>query len=154
MGPSFSVLNIVCFVRILIYLWRYFGFVGFDLTKFKPLSAVSRIWSMVPATGFPLLGLLSSFEDRTRKTLVGIGIATILVPAIVPDLEASFPSFSHITISLLSLSVNTALRIFAGYDSTENSKLAPLVCPPIWRKPQVSVLVAVRAWIQKPFPEF
>ena len=40
------------------------------------------------AVGFPLLGLLSSFEDKTRKTLVGIGITTILGPAIVPDLEA------------------------------------------------------------------
>jgi hypothetical protein len=34
------------------------------------------------------MGLLSSFEDKTRKTLVGIGIATILVPAVVLDLEA------------------------------------------------------------------
>ena len=49
---------------------------------------VSRIWNLVLAVGFPLLGLLSSFEDKTRKTLVGIGITTILVPAIVPDLDA------------------------------------------------------------------
>lgn len=88
MGASSGVLNILCFVGVVIYLWRYFGFVGFDLTKFKPVSAVSRIWSLVLAVGFPLLGLLSSFDDKTRKTLVGIGIATILVPAIVPDLEA------------------------------------------------------------------
>lgn len=44
------------------------------------------------AVGFPLLGLLSSFEKDKRITLVGIGIMTILVPAIVPDLE---PPESH-----------------------------------------------------------
>ena len=88
MGAASAVLNILGFAGVVTYLWRYFGFVGFDLTKFKPVSAVSRIWSLVLAVGFPLLGLMSSFEDKTRKTLVGIGIATILVPAIVPDLEA------------------------------------------------------------------
>jgi hypothetical protein len=87
-GASSAVLKVLCLAGVVIYLWRYFGFVGFDLTKFKPVSVVSRIWSLVLAVGFPLLGLLSSFEDKTRKTLVGIGIATILVPAIVPDLEA------------------------------------------------------------------
>jgi hypothetical protein len=53
---------------------------------------VSRIWSLVLAVGFPVLGLVSSFQDNIRKTLVGIGISTILVPAIVPDLE---PPESH-----------------------------------------------------------
>jgi hypothetical protein len=38
------------------------------------------------AIGFPVVGLLSSFEYKTRKILVGIGIATILVSAIVPDM--------------------------------------------------------------------
>ena len=88
MGASTAVLNIICFAGVVTYLWRYFGFVGFDLTKFKPVPAVSRIWSLVLAVGFPVLGLLSSFEDKTRKTLVGIGIASILVSAIIPDLEA------------------------------------------------------------------
>jgi hypothetical protein len=46
----------------------------------------------VLAVGFPVLGLVSSFQDNIRKTLVGIGISTILVPAIVPDLE---PPESH-----------------------------------------------------------
>jgi hypothetical protein len=87
-GASTAVLNIICFAGVVTYLWRYFGFVGFDLTKFKPVPAVSRIWSLVLAVGFPVLGLLSSFEDKTRKTLVGIGIASILVSAIIPDLEA------------------------------------------------------------------
>jgi hypothetical protein len=64
---------------VVFYLWRYFGFVGYDLTRFKSLSAVSRIWSLVLAVGFPVLGLLASFKEDTRKTLVGIGIATILV---------------------------------------------------------------------------
>lgn len=44
------------------------------------------------AVGFPVLGLVSSFQDNIRITLVGIGISTILVPAIVPDLE---PPESH-----------------------------------------------------------
>jgi hypothetical protein len=74
-------------VAVVTYLWRYFGFVGFELSKFKPVPAVSRIWSLVLAVGFPVLGLVSSFQDSIRKTLVGIGISTILVPAIVPDLE-------------------------------------------------------------------
>jgi len=51
------------------------------------VPAVSRIWSLVLAVGFLVVGLLSSFEDKTRKILVGIGIATILVSAIVPDME-------------------------------------------------------------------
>jgi hypothetical protein len=51
------------------------------------VSPLSRIWKLVLAVGFPLLGLLSSFEKDKRITLVGIGIMTILVPAIVPDLE-------------------------------------------------------------------
>jgi hypothetical protein len=88
LGPSFSIVNVICFAGVVTYLWRYFGFVGFELSKFEPVSAVRRIWNLVLAIGFPLLGLLSSFEDRMRKTLVGIGIATILVPAIVPDVEA------------------------------------------------------------------
>jgi len=36
----------------------------------------------------PLLELLSLFKDNTRKTLVRIGICSILVLAIIPDLEA------------------------------------------------------------------
>jgi hypothetical protein len=78
---------------VVTYLWQYFGFVGFDLTKFKPVSPLSRILKLLLAVGFPLLGLLSSFEKDKRMTLVGIGIMTIiLVPAIVPDLE---PPESH-----------------------------------------------------------
>ena len=53
---------------------------------------MNRIWKLVLAVGFPLLGLLSSFEKDNRMTLVGIGIMTILVPAIVPGLE---PPESH-----------------------------------------------------------
>src|SRR6202795_5284914 len=55
-------------------------------------NRMNRIWKLVLAVGFPLLGLLSSFEKDNRMTLVGIGIMTILVPAIVPDLE---PPESH-----------------------------------------------------------
>jgi hypothetical protein len=89
---DYLTIDVICFAGVVTYLWRYFGFVGFDLTKFKPVSPLSRIWSLVLAVGFPLLGLLSSFEDKTRITLVGIGIMTILVPAIVPDVE---PPESH-----------------------------------------------------------
>jgi len=81
-----TVLNIVCLAGVVIYLWRYFGFVGFDLSKFKPAPAVSRVWNIVLAVGFPIVGLVSSFEDSTKKTLVGIGVATILMPALIPDL--------------------------------------------------------------------
>jgi len=52
------------------------------------VPVVSRIWSLVLAVGLPVLGLVSSFQDNIRKTLLGIGITTILFPAIVPDLEA------------------------------------------------------------------
>jgi hypothetical protein len=81
-------LDVICFAAVVTYLWRYFGFVGFDLSKFKPVPVVSRIWSLVLAVGLPVLGLVSSFQDNIRKTLLGIGITTILFPAIVPDLEA------------------------------------------------------------------
>ena len=52
------------------------------------MPVVSRIWSLVLAVGLPVLGLVSSFQDNIRKTLLGIGITTILFPAIVPDLKA------------------------------------------------------------------
>jgi hypothetical protein len=51
-----------------------------NLTKCKPASAVSRVWSFVLAAGFPLPGLQSSFEDKTRKTLVGIGSCRLVTP--------------------------------------------------------------------------
>ena len=92
MGTSHTFLDVICLIGIIFYLWRYFGFVDFDLNKFKPVSPLSRIWKLVLAVGFPLLGLLSSFEKDKRMILVGIGIMTILVPAIVPDLE---PPESH-----------------------------------------------------------
>jgi hypothetical protein len=46
----------------------------------RNLSAVSRVWSFVLAVGFPLPGLQSSFEDKTRKTLVGIGSCRLVTP--------------------------------------------------------------------------
>ena len=87
MAASVNILNVICLAGVVIYLWRYFGFVGFDLAKFKPAPAVSRVWNLVLAVGFPLVGILSSFEEKTKKILVGIGITTILASAIVPDLE-------------------------------------------------------------------
>jgi hypothetical protein len=86
-GVTTTILNVVCLVGVITYLWRYFGFVGFDLSKFKPAPAASRAWNILLAVGFPLVGLASSFEDGTRKTLIGIGVATILIPALIPDLE-------------------------------------------------------------------
>jgi hypothetical protein len=82
-----TVLNVVCLAGVVIYLWRYFGFVGFDLSKFKPAPPASRVWNILLAVGFPLLGLMSSFEGSTKKTLVGIGVSTILIPALIPNLE-------------------------------------------------------------------
>jgi len=46
----------------------------------RNLSAVSRVWSFVLAVGFPLPGLQSSFEDKTRRTLVGIGSCRLVTP--------------------------------------------------------------------------
>jgi hypothetical protein len=86
-GSWNTLLQVICLTGIVTYLWRYFGFVGFDLNKFKPAPAASRVWNILLAVGFPLLGLLSSFKDGTKKTLVGIGISTILIPALIPDLD-------------------------------------------------------------------
>jgi hypothetical protein len=86
-GSSNTLLQVICLAGIVTYLWRYFGFVGFDLNRFKPAPATSRVWNILLAVGFPLVGLLSSFEDGTKRTLVGIGISTILIPALIPDLE-------------------------------------------------------------------
>jgi hypothetical protein len=84
-SASTHIWNVICLAGAVTYLWRYFGFVGFDLGKFKPAPAVSRIWNLVLAIAFPLVGILSSFEDKTKKILVGIGITTILASAIVPS---------------------------------------------------------------------
>jgi len=77
MGTSHTFLDVICLTGIVFYLWRYFGFVDFDLNKFKPVSPLSRIWKVLLAVGFPLLGLLSSFEKDKRMILVGIGIMAL-----------------------------------------------------------------------------
>ena len=43
MAATTTVLNVVCLAGVVIYLWRYFGFVGFDLSKFKPAPPASRV---------------------------------------------------------------------------------------------------------------
>lgn len=82
-----NLLNAACAVGGIFYLWRYFGFVGYDLNKFRTASTVSVLCNMVLAVGFPLVGLARVFSDETNKTLLGIGIATILLPAILPELD-------------------------------------------------------------------
>src|ERR1700689_4061977 len=80
-------LNLLCLAAVIFYLWRYFGFVGFDLTKFRPPSALSRIGNVFLAVGLPLVGLSFAMEDKQKRIVVGVGISTILVSAILPDLE-------------------------------------------------------------------
>lgn len=123
MAASNNILNVICFAGVVTYLWCYFGFVGFDLAKFKPVPAVSRIWSLVLAIGFPVVGLLSSFEDKTRKILVGIGIATILVSAIVPDMEA--PESDSL---MTRIYFRTLGRWIANFFETAVVSLLLLVC--------------------------
>ena len=86
--PSFdTVLLLICVAGMIFYLWRYFEFIAYDLEKFRPASTASVLWNMVLAVGFPLLGFLGLFSDGRNKTLVAIGMSTILVPAILPELE-------------------------------------------------------------------
>jgi hypothetical protein len=70
-------------------LWMYFGFVYFDLEEFKPASRLKRGWSVIVALAFPAFALCAgtNVSDKTRLILSGIGVTTILVPAIIPDLE-------------------------------------------------------------------
>jgi len=48
-GVTTTIFNVVCLVGVITYLWRYFGFVGFDLSKFKPAPAASRVWNILLA---------------------------------------------------------------------------------------------------------
>ena len=90
---SFTFFDLIFLAAFVFYLWGYFSFVGYDLNKFRPASAVGLLWNMVLAVGFPLVGLQYRFSDgRINKTLVAIGMSTILVPAILPELEPPEPS--------------------------------------------------------------
>jgi hypothetical protein len=80
-------LNLLCLSAVVVCLWRYFGFVGFNLAKLESVSSWARIWNLVLAVGFPLVGLSFFMQEDYERILVGIGISTILVPAIVPDLD-------------------------------------------------------------------
>ena len=51
MGSWNTLLQVICLTGIVTYLWRYFGFVGFDLNKFKPAPAASRVWNILLAVG-------------------------------------------------------------------------------------------------------
>jgi hypothetical protein len=70
-------------------LWAYFGFVYFDLNDFKPASWLKRGWSVFLALALPFFaaGAGPGVSEKTRLVLSGIGVTTILVPAIIAESE-------------------------------------------------------------------
>jgi hypothetical protein len=86
LGSFDTFLTAVCAAGGIFYLWRYFAFVGYDLEEFRPASTASVVWNILLSVGFPMLGLLHRFSDETNKTLVALGMSSILVPAILPEL--------------------------------------------------------------------
>jgi hypothetical protein len=87
LGSFDTILNVACLAGVILYLWRYFSFLGYDLTEFRPASTASVVWNVLLAVGFPLVALQHHFSEETNKILVAIGISAILVPAILPEQE-------------------------------------------------------------------
>jgi hypothetical protein len=84
-GSLNKFLNLACVAGVIFYLCRYFAFVGYDLEESRPASVISIVWNILLAVGFPLTGLRQRFSEETNRTLVAIGISTILVLAIFPE---------------------------------------------------------------------
>lgn len=92
---SLVVTTIVALVLVLA-LWSYFGFVLFDLDEFAPASKLKKGWSVFLALALPAFAVSAGpgVSEETRLVLSGIGVTTILVPAIFPESERKSSSFS------------------------------------------------------------
>lgn len=92
---SLVVTTIVALVLVLA-LWSYFGFVLFDSDEFAPASKLKKGWSVFLALALPAFAISAGpgVSEKIRLVLSGIGVTTILVPAIFPDSErkSSSPS--------------------------------------------------------------
>jgi hypothetical protein len=92
LGSFNTFFDLLFLAACLFYLSGYFRFFGYDLNKFRPASTVSVAWNMILAVAFPLVGLQYKFANtKINKTLVAIGMSTILIPAILPELEPPEP---------------------------------------------------------------
>ena len=93
---SLVVVAILAFVLILA-LWSYFGFVYFDLDELKSATKLKRGWSVFLSLALPAFAVSAGpgVSEKTRVVLSGIGVTTILVPAIFPESEPKYSSLGE-----------------------------------------------------------
>jgi hypothetical protein len=72
---------------LIVMLWKYFGFLYFDVYEFKPASTWKRAWSVLVSMVLPMIALAPGTSERTRLLFSGIAVTTLLVPAMVPEME-------------------------------------------------------------------
>jgi hypothetical protein len=79
--------NIGWLTVVMVSLWRYFGFVYFDLADFKPASKLRKGWGIVLSFLVPTYAVSLSDANPKRFVLVGIAVTAILTPVIFPEMD-------------------------------------------------------------------